>query len=211
MMAEVEDLIIDNTQPIKRITEQEDLIIDYNNLDYNFDGKNFKASIDSIILESGSDHLKKKENEWKKKRYTRGEFLKIKYSLTNPYNYDVMTPIPKYFEIGSMNKNFSRSTTKKHGKNYYIDNGTKITTKEGVSLIMAKDEMCGTSKQYCINFKPNQKKEFYINFDDAIETYGSLYLFAFDITWDDYKYRRPQPVGFEISMTRAEIIGTKNF
>lgn len=104
-------------------------------------------------------------NKYSAPRFIDGIIISIKYKMTNPYDNEMIVPIPDYYYITSSFFNAGTESTTFHRTcQCYIDNGTTLTYK-GEEMYQIYDRRI--DNRYCLTFKPKETKEFKVVFDDV--------------------------------------------
>jgi hypothetical protein len=189
--------------------------IDYSSFDYKLPQSNYsyKVKITGIETKVVKDAFTTKADDYSIPKKVDGYYLTIKFSLTNPYDREMMAPVPDYFYISSYNKKewFSGSTTYHRDCQCDIDNSTKVTTDKGVELYNVSEGKCGYD-DYCLRYKPNETKDFIINFTDPV--FGEvrkLVFCGFDRKWKNPENTRDRDIASIIDIDKLEVTGDIRF
>ena len=187
---------------------------DYSSFDYMLPQSNYsyKVKITAIETKIAKNAFITKVDEYSVPKKVDGYYLTIKFSLTNPYDKEMMAPVPDYFYISSYNKEwFSASTTFHRDCQCYIDNSTKLTTDKGIELYNISEGKCGYD-DYCLRYKPNETKKFIINFTDPV--FGEvrkLVFCGFDRKWKNLENTRDRDIVSIIDIDKLEVTGEIRF
>lgn len=188
---------------------------DYSSFDYKLPQSNYfyKVKITAVETKVVKDAFITKVDEYSIPKKVDGYYLTIKFSLTNPYDKEMMAPVPDYFYISSYNNKewFSASTTFHRDCQCYIDNSTKLTTEKGVELYNISEGKCGDD-DYCLRYKPNETKKFIVNFTDPV--FGEvkkLVFYGFDRKSKNYENTRDKDIVSIIDIDRLAITGEIRF
>ncbi len=188
--------------------------VDYSEFDYALPQSNYtyKIKITDIETKISKDAFTTKADEYSVPENVDGYFLTIKFAMTNPYDKEMMAPVPDYYYITSANGEwFSSSTTNHRECHCQIENSTKVTNLKGKELWQISEGRCGYN-DHCFKFLPNETKEFKISFTDPI--FGEVKKIAFNgfgLKWNNPSYTREQDKGLIIDIDNKKIIGEKNF
>lgn len=151
-----------------------------------------------------------KEDEYSMPIKKDGYQLELNFRINNPYEKELMIPIPNYFSISnSKDKFFSEKPL--FSKSCYCDiiGSSEITNLDGKKLYQISDGECGNTR-YCLIFKPNETKEFIIKFDQPIlESEKELLLFGFDLHWDNPNNLYRTDLGMILDIKNETIKGLK--
>jgi hypothetical protein len=188
-------------------------ILNLEELNYNLPQSNYtyKVKITAIRTKIKKNAYSTKTDEYAIPQSVDGYYLTIDFSIRNPYDKEMLAPIPEYFYIASPKKEFfTASTTYSKRCSCDLDNGTKLTTDKGKELWEINDGRCGNNN-YCIKFKPNEVKNFSLRFDDPIIiTVKELIFCGFDLKWEDkntgYKYTNERDLGILINTETKELV-----
>lgn len=188
--------------------------IDYSLIDYKLPQSDYsyKVKITGIDTKSVKDAFTTKADDYSVPEKVDGYLLGITFSMTNPYDKEMMAPVPSYYYITSGNDEwFSASTTRHKDCHCDIDNSTKVTNDAGKELYEIAEGKCGYS-DYCIRFQPKETKNFKINFTDPIiSRVKTIAFWGFDRKWKNPDYTRDQDCGLMLDIDKKEITGEKKF
>ena len=204
----------DSTILVNREKIIEDNPIDYSEIEYTLPKSNYIYKIKIIEIETKiqKDAFITKEDEYSVPEKVDGYYLTLKIAMTNPYEKEMMVPIPDYYYITSENGEwFSPSTTNHKECHCKIDNSTNITNAKGKELYEISEGKCGYSN-FCLKFNPKETKEFNIEFTDPI--FGKVRKIAFNgfrMKWNNPSYTREQDKALIIDVDNKKIIGEKKF
>ncbi len=205
------DTTLENSKTVETIPS---VPVDYSDFDYTLPQSNYsyKIKITDIETKITKEAFTTKTDEYSVPKKVDGYFLTIKFAITNPYDKEMMVPVPDYYYITSANGEwFSSSTTNHRECHCQIDNSTKVTNFKGKELWQISEERCGYD-DYCFKFLPNETKEFKINFTDPI--FGEVKKIAFNgfgLKWSNPSYTKEQDKGLIIDIDNKKIIGEKKF
>jgi hypothetical protein len=175
-------------------------------------GYTVKIKITKINTKVSKHVFSTKAEQYAVAKKVDGYFLAVRFMVTNPYDHEMMIPVPDYFYITAENSEwFSSSTTYHKQCHCDIDNSTEVLTANGKNLYQVSEGRC-VYNNYCIKFKAKESKEFKINFTDPI--LGSVKKLAFngfDIRWNNPNYTVEQDKGLIIDMDKKVIVGEKRF
>ena len=153
-----------------------------------------------------------KKDEYTTPTKKNGYLLSINFRVNNPYDEELVLPIPNYFSLTNGKDDFFTSKSL-FSKSCYcnIIGSSEITNQEGEQLYSISDGECGGSR-YCMAFKPKETKEFIIKFDQPIlESQNELMLFGFDLYWSNPNRRGRTDVGLILDIEKGIIKGLKEF
>lgn len=188
--------------------------IDYSLIDYQLPKSEyvFKVKITGIETKIAKDAFTTQTDEYAIPKKVDGYFLTVLFTITNPYDHEMIAPIPDYYYISSANGEwFSASTTYHRKCHCDIDNSTELTTLKGKRLYDISEGKCGYD-DYCIKLGPNESKTFKIKFTDAI--FGSVRQIAFNgfnLEWNNPSYTVAQDNALIIDVDQKKIVGEKKF
>lgn len=187
---------------------------DYSTFEYNLPESNYsyKVKITEIITKVAKKVFSVKADEYSVPTKVDGYFLTVKFSLTNPYNREMLAPLPDYFSISSRNKQwFSSSTTYHRDCQCDIDNSTKVFTDKGLELYEVSEGKCGYDN-YCIRYKPNETKNYMVSFTDPIYSgVRELLFFGFNRKWKNPERPSDRDIAFVIDVDKLKIISEVKF
>ncbi|WP_075604061.1 hypothetical protein [Saccharicrinis aurantiacus] len=138
-----------------------------------------------------------------------GYMLTVQFEVANPYEKELMIPIPDYFGLTTNNdKSFAKKTVYSKSCARHIINTTNITDDLNQRLYELTKEKC--NNKYCILFKPLESKQFRIHFDEAIiESESIVALLGFNLFWNDPNCTYKKDVGIVIDTEKEQILGTR--
>lgn len=173
----------------------------------------YGIKITKIKTKTVPNSFEVRETDYSIPEKVNGYLLSIHYEMTNPYDKEMIVPISNYADITSLDVDkFTKSTIQSRSCNCQIDNGTTITNQNGKELYQITDGKCGQSSNYCMVFKPNETKEFIINFNNPIiSSSKKLALISFNQYWSKVGYRHPRDKGIIIDIESKKIIGEIRF
>lgn len=187
--------------------------IDYSNIKYSFPNSNYVYDVKITDINS---KLIKEEFESKADQYAIAEkvdgyILSITLEFTNPYEKEMMAPIPNYYAITSLDKQyFSGSTTYSRSCGCNIDNSTKVADIKGRELRELSEGKCGFGSDYCIKFKAKETKKVIITFTDPIiVTQKKIVLIAFSQKYKEEGSTRDRDIGFVLNVETGKVQGIK--
>jgi hypothetical protein len=187
---------------------------DYSLFDYTLPQSNYTYKIKIIYIETeiSKEAFTTKADEYSIPKKVDGYFLTIKFAITNPYDKEMMAPVPDYYYITSANGEWFSSSTTNHRKCHcQINNSSKVTDLNGKELWQTSEGRCGYD-DYCFKFSPYETKEFKISFKDPL--FGEVKKIAFNgfgLKWNNPSYTREQDKGLLIDIENKKIIGEKHF
>ena len=208
---ETKDTTLENAKTEETIPSEP---VDYSEFDYTLPQSNYtyKIKITDIETKISKYAFTTKTDQYSVPKEVDGYFLTIKFAITNPYNKEMMVPVPNYYYITSANEEwFSSSTTEHRECHCQISISTKITNLKGKEFWQVSEGRCGYD-DYCFKFLPNETKEFKINFTDPI--FGEVRKIAFNgfgLKWNNPSYTKEQDKGLIIDIDKKKIIGEKKF
>lgn len=137
-------------------------------LNHNLSHSNYfyPIEISNIDFEMVKNAFTIKEEQYSVSKPIDGLNLIVKYKMTNPYDKEMVVPIPDYFYITAddIQSNTTNSFYSK-GDRCYMIGGAELTYK-GKKLYEIYDERIENG--YGLKFKPKESKEFKITFDHPI-------------------------------------------
>lgn len=188
--------------------------VNYNELDYSLpqSGYHVKIKITSISTKISKKAFITRADQYSVPEKADGYFLILTFSITSPYDHELMVPVPDYFYITSENGEwFSASTTWHKQCHCEIDNSTDVMTLQGKRLYEISEEKCGYDN-YCVKFKAQETKEFKIKFTDAIlGSVRKLVFNGFNIGWNNPSYTVKQDKGLIVDVDARKIVGEELF
>lgn len=182
----------------------------YNSLKYPLSGSDYvyNVEITSIETKIAKGTFTTKKDDYSVPQDADGYYLKIKFSLTNPYEQEMMVPIPNYFYISSTNKEFfSGSTTYSKSCSCQINNSTDVFNDKGKELWQFSEGKCGHSS-YCVHFKPKETKNYILKFNDPI--FGEvkrLWFWGFNRHWEREGSTSRRDLALIIDVDEGMVIG----
>lgn len=183
---------------------------DLNTFDYNLPNSsyNFIVKISDINTTEKKNHFQIKKDDYSIPKNVDGYLLSMEIEITNPYEKEMMAPIPHYFEITSLGgEKFTEKTTYSRSCRCQIDNTSEITDINGKNLWEISKDKCGNN-DYCLKFNAKESKKFIITFTEPIiSTTKKIVFIGFDKTWDNEGSKRD--LGFVIDTEKGEIIDIK--
>lgn len=202
----------ENPEPPKK--EIKDTIeskpIDYSVFEYPLLGSDYayKVKITSIDTKIAKAAFTTKKDDYSVPEKADGYYLNVKFALTNPYEQEMMVPIPDYFYISSTNNDFfAGSTTFHRGCECKIDISTAVFNDKGKELWQFSEGKCGGSS-YCVKFNPKETKNYTIKFTDPI--FGEvrkLWFWGFNRHWERAEDHRNRDWVLVIDVDKKEVIG----
>lgn len=154
-------------------------LVDYSTFDYNLPQSDYsyKIKITDIETRVAKDAFTTKADEYSVPKKVDGYFLVVSFSMTNPYDKEMMAPVPDYFYISSINdERFSNSILHSRSCGCTIDNSTQVTDDKGNELSKISEAKCGNS-DHCVTFKPKETRNFVVNFTDPV--FGHIKVLVF--------------------------------
>ncbi len=141
-----------------------------------------------------------------------GYLLTIKYSITNPYNKEMMAPIPDYYWISSANGEFFSSLTTGHRDcECQIANQHELTTLDNIEVSKLAEGTCGFG-DYCLRFKPNETKIFLVKFRNPIHwKIKELMFHSFGLKSQGERFTRETDMPLIIDIEKNAVVGVRNF
>lgn len=140
----------------------------------------------------------------------KGYLLDINFVIKNPYDKELIIPIPSYFALTTENDStFANKTIFSKSCMCNIINTTDITGINGKKLYEISDENCGVERN-CVKFNPEDVKEFTIHFSEPIlESEKDIILIGFELYWNDSNYLYRKDKGIVIDTENKLIKGLK--
>ena len=199
---------------IKQQIKAPDPAREYNKFDYNLPESNyfFPVEITEIITTPAIGAFPNADPYSTAEKKEDAYSLKIKFKITNPYQEELLAPIPDYFWISpTIDTPFTKSTTFLKSCQCQIDNGTEVTDPKRREISKLPSESCSDNKR-CLRFKPEETKEFIITFDDPIRSeIRELIFFGFDrINPKKDAYRRNELV-FVLDIDQKKVVNELQF
>ena len=188
--------------------------IDYSLIDYQLPKSEyiFQLKITGIETKIAKDAFTTQIDEYAIPKKVDGYFLTVIFTITNPYDQEMMAPIPDYYYITSLDGEwFSSSTTRSRKCHCDIDNSTEVTHSKGKELCEISEGKCGYD-DYCIKFTSKETKTFKVKFTDAV--FGKVRKIAFNgfnLEWNNPSYTLAQDRALIIDIDAKKIVGEKKF
>lgn len=188
---------------------------DYSYFKYKFPDSHytFDVKITDINFKLTKNEFETKDDQYSVAKKVDGYVLSIFLEFTNPYDNEMMAPIPYYYEITSFDKQyFSHSTTYSRGCNCNIDNSVELKDSSGRELSRVAEGSCGTSNDYCVKFKPKETKKISITFiDPIIITQKKLVFIGFSGTYKDVEsiFDSDSDIGLVLNVETGKVEGLK--
>lgn len=172
----------------------------------------YKIKIEKIYVDTIKNSFEAKKDQYEVPEKIDGYLLKVKFSMTNPYDKKMMAPVPDYFFLASEDKQaVSLSTTYSRDCHCEIDNSSEITMSNGKKLYEVSDGKCGYD-DYCLMYDPKETKSFIIKFTDPFFTYNKQIIFwGFDRKWNNPDYTVGQDNGLIIDLVKKKITADFKF
>ena len=132
--------------------------------------------------------------------------------MTNPYDKEMIAPVPDYSYISSINEEkFSNSTIYHRDCGCQIDNSTEVTDDKGKELSKISEGKCGNSN-YCVRFKPQETKDFIVSFTDPIvANVRSIVFWGFDRRWAKPEFRSSKKSALILDIDKNKVVGEIRF
>lgn len=182
-------------------------------IEYNLPNSNYSyvVYIDTITTKVAKNAFETKDDEYSVPRKVDGYYLTVQIAITNPYDKEMMAPVPDYYYITTpVKKYFSASTTRHRNCACEINNSTKMFTEKGVELWKIVNGKCGGEP--CVKFNANETKRFKILFSDPI--YGEvreLVFWGFNKKLKKQGTNRDRDIGLLINVDEGRVISTHTF
>lgn len=207
---EIQQSELDKT---KKKSEENINNIDYSNIKYTFPNSQytFDVKITNIKSKLKKNEFESKDDEYSVAKKVDGYILSISLEFSNPYEKEMMAPIPNYYAITSLDKQyFSGSTTNSRSCGCNIDNSTEIKDSKGRDLWSIAEGKCGIGNEYCIKFKPKETKSIIITFTDPIIiTQKKIVFIAFSGTYKEVGSTRDRDIGLVLNVETGKVEGMK--
>lgn len=163
----------DNVKTNEIVEEKQGIIYDTIDTDLSKLRHNIRLSNYYYPIEISKIDFKRVKNAFttKAEKYTVSKTLDglkliVTFKMTNPYNKEMVVPIPDYFYITADNlSSYTPDYTYSKSCRCDIDNGSTLTYK-GKELENIYDERI--ESDYCLKFKSNEVKEFKVSFDNEV-------------------------------------------
>ena len=140
--------------------------------DYKLPGSNytFRIIVGGIKTDPLKDVFNIKPDEYSPAEKKDGYELSFTYSITNPYEKELICPLPTSFYIAAANKKFfSNSVTWSTACECDVNRSTTIKPDDGRGMENLSDPgECGIYSQYCVAIKAGETRMFNVKFDDPI-------------------------------------------
>ena len=162
--------------------------------------------LSGISTEKVKDAFSIKEDDYSVPVKKDGYLLTLNFRINNPYEKELMIPIPNYFSVSNGTDNFF-SEKPIFSKSCYchIIGTSEITNLDGKKLYEISDGECGNTR-YCMIFKSNETKEFTIKFEKPIiESEKELLLFGFNLYWKNPNRSGRTDVGIVLDIEKETI------
>ncbi|WP_281233822.1 hypothetical protein [Flavobacterium gelatinilyticum] len=187
--------------------------IDYSNIKYSLPNSNYVYDVKIAGIKSNliKDEFESKADEYSIAEKVDGYILSITLEFTNPYEKEMMAPIPNYYAITSLDKQyFSGSTTYSRSCGCNIDNSTKVEDIKGMELWKLAEGKCGLGSNYCLRFKSGETKKILITFSDPIIiTQKKIVFLAFNQKYKKEGSARDRDIGFVLNVDTGKVEGLK--
>ena len=185
---------------------------DYSSFKYTFPNSQytFDVKISNVKSKIKKNEFQSKSDEYSVAKKVDGYILSFNIIFTNPYEKEMMAPIPNYYAITALDKQyFSGSTAYSRSCGCNIDNSTDVTDEKGKNLWAISEGKCG-SGDYCIKFNPKEKKIFTITYSDPIIiTQKKIVLIAFNKSYREAGNTRDRDIGFILNVETGKVEGMK--
>lgn len=171
-----------------------------------------KMRLSDMKIEKITDAFSIKKDEYAVPVKKDGYLLSVNFRVNNPYDEELMLPIPNYFSLTNGKDDFFVDKPL-FSKSCYCDiiGSSEVTNLKGEKLYAIRDGECGDSR-YCMAFKPKETKEFIVEFDTPIlEDQTELMLFGFDMYWSNPNRSGSSDVGLILDIEKETIMGLKEF
>lgn len=186
---------------------------DYSEIDYKLPKSNYTYKIKIVGIETilVEDAFTTKADEYSIPTKESGYLLSIKYTMTNPYEKEMMALVPEYYWISSNNGQFFTASTASHRDcQCEIDNQTTNTNEKGMELSKLTEGSCGYG--YCLKFMSKETKTFIIKFDDPIYWKVNEIMFhSFGLKSQGVYFTRKTDMPLIIDLKKKTITGVRNF
>ncbi|MBL4653648.1 MAG: hypothetical protein JKY53_12420 [Flavobacteriales bacterium] len=170
-----------------------------------------KMKISGVEKKVWEEAFSFQEDEYSVPVKKNGYDLKIKFKVNNPYDKELMIPIPHNFSLTFEDYEFmdDQYYSKSCSCNAWGSRG--VTNNEGVDLYKLTDGQCGDGLR-CIKFEPQETKEFIVRFTQIIhESQKQVILIGFGLEWKNPKWTFPADVGMKIDVEKNTFLGLKKF
>lgn len=198
----------------KRGRIESDSTIDYSIMNYNLPDSEYiyKIRISKIETDIQKDVFETKEDNYSIPVKVDGYLLSLTVEITNPYDKQMMVPIPYYYKITSINDEyFTNSLIYDTTYNCKVETSSKIKDNKGKELWKNNIGKCdGYGVNSCVIFNPNETRSFIISFTEPI-IFSSTELIFIDFTViPDFK-KGLRPKGIIIDTNKKKVTGIKYF
>lgn len=172
-----------------------------------------RIKLNGIKVTEISDAFSIKKDEYSVPTKKNGYLFEFNFLVRNPYEHELMIPVPDYFKINVENKNdFAKKTLYDKTCGCYIIGTTEVTNLEDKKIYQIADGEC--ESRNCITFKPNEIKEFKVKFDEPIlEDYREIIITGFNLKWirPNTKYDKLGDVGLVLDVDKELITRLKQY
>lgn len=157
---------INTVNSVEFTTNDSSKAIEFNKFKHNLPNSDFYYDIEISKIEfiNIKDAFQRTEGQYSVPKLIDGIKLYVIYKMTNPYDKEMLVPIPDYYYITSSIFNAeTKNTTFHRGCQCYIDNSATLTYKDKELYDIYEQKI---DNHYCLIFKPNETKEFKVLFND---------------------------------------------
>lgn len=154
---------------------------------YNLPGSeyNFEVTLSDIKIFPAKNAFEIKTDEYTPPVKQDGYDLQFSFSMTNPYDKEMICPVPDNFYVANIvDSFFSERKMWRHSCGCDVNDITHVTVEDGRDLKdITSKRGCGNTSYYCFTFQPNETKIFRVKFlYPILGSVKKLLLAGFDRT-----------------------------